>query len=79
MSYEDKDALLYLADVRIDELQAENAKLSSLCADAIRLLNVFCGSVENAKQRGCVAWPDPDQQCLLRDLEDKANELGVME
>ena len=27
MSYEDKDALLYLADVRIDELQAENEQL----------------------------------------------------
>ena len=33
MSYEDKDALLYLADVRIDELQAENAKLRELVAE----------------------------------------------
>lgn len=33
MSYEDKDALLYLADVRIDELQAENAKLRELVRD----------------------------------------------
>lgn len=28
---EDKDALIYLADVRIDELEAENAKLRELC------------------------------------------------
>ena len=27
MSYEDKDSLLYLADLRIDELESENAKL----------------------------------------------------
>lgn len=30
---EDKDALIYLADVRIDELEAENAKLRELAAD----------------------------------------------
>ena len=33
MSYEDKDALLYLADVRIDQLDAENAKLRELVRD----------------------------------------------
>lgn len=31
MSGEDKDALLYLADVRIDELEAENDELRKLC------------------------------------------------
>lgn len=30
----DKDALIYLADVRIDELEAENAKLRERCAKA---------------------------------------------
>lgn len=30
MSGEDKDALLYLADVRIDELEAENDELRKL-------------------------------------------------
>lgn len=30
---EDKDALIYLADMRIDQLEAENAKLRELCAD----------------------------------------------
>ena len=28
---DDKDALIYLADVRIDELKAENAELRELC------------------------------------------------
>ena len=30
---EDKDALIYLADMRIDQLEAENAELRELCAD----------------------------------------------
>lgn len=32
----DKDALIYLADVRIDELEAENAKLRELVRDMWR-------------------------------------------
>ena len=33
---EDKDALIYLADMRIDQLEAENAKLRELVRDMAR-------------------------------------------
>lgn len=62
MSYEDKDALLYLADVRIDELQAENAKLR----DEFRKMDewhskeLVAAIDENAKLRELV-W---DMYCL---------------
>ena len=35
---EDKDALIYLADMRIDQLEAENAKLRELAAQALQII-----------------------------------------
>lgn len=59
MSHEDKDALLYLADVRIDELSSENAKLKE----------------ENAKLRKLVrdAWGGghPERSCAECDIADE--------
>lgn len=49
---EDKDALIYLADVRIDELEAENAKLRHDLEEANNQAEEVC--TENAKLRELV-------------------------
>lgn len=53
---EDKDALIHLADVRIDELEAENVKLLEELEAAKHDLQVFSANLarlgaENAKLR----------------------------
>lgn len=55
MWYEDKDALIYLADMRIDELETENAKLRVELTD-LRLKSCpSCGiKVENEELRELV-------------------------
>ena len=69
MSHGDKDALIYLADVRIDELEAENEKLRELLRVAITYcVNGYCG-----KDDGCpLRLTDYDCQLLT-----KASGLGV--
>lgn len=62
MSYEGKDALLYLADVRIDELDAENAKLRELVRD------MYAVMVEDAANCD-VTYPEQ--------FDDRMRELGI--
>lgn len=61
---EDKDALIYLADVRIDELEAENAKLRELLRDTLTTISwctIDCCPSDSKK----------------RELNARACELGI--
>ena len=69
MSYEDKDALLYLADVRIDELEAENAKLRELA----RIAGTYCVNGLCGKDDGCPLYLGKPY-CAL---PDRMRELGI--
>ena len=68
MSDEDKDALLYLADVRINELDAENAKLRELVADMWNEGMCECGS------RGKCASCEYDYPTRMRELGVEVDE-----
>ena len=63
---DDKDALIYLADVRIDELEAENAKLRELVRDMAAVIFVYdqCVTVDDCPP-------------ALPMFADKMRELGV--
>ena len=69
----DKDALIYLADVRIDELEAENAKLRELVKSIHRYVHEC--------QLGCEQYLDGNERCdESRDacwMVRKMRELGV--
>ena len=69
MSYEDMDALLYLADVRIDELEAENAKLREL----VRIAGTYCVNGLCGKDDGCPLYLGKPY-CAL---PDRMRELGI--
>ena len=64
---DDKDALLYLADVRIDELEDENAKMRELCKAwrkfAYDLFDEFIG--------------EPDMDDDFMELDDRMRKMGV--
>ena len=47
-----------------------------LAQDALELLDEFCRA-QAPDGHGCPLWPDPTIQCRLRDLEDRARELGI--
>ena len=72
---EDKDALIYLADVRIDELEAENAKLRELCRK-------FAEYVSQDRCEGCVCKHrcndgEIDECWQLTEIRKAAYELGI--
>lgn len=58
----------------IEAWRTENEKLRNLCRDAIRLLNVFCGESDGSD---CPAWTDKEHDCTLRDIEERAESLGI--
>ena len=66
---EDKDALIYLADVRIDELEAENAKLREL----VRIAGTYCVNGLCGKDDGCPLYLGKPY-CAL---PDRMRELGI--
>lgn len=75
MSYEDKDALLYLADVRIDELEAENAKLQ----DENAKLRELCERLLTPYRLGAVTGEGVDKQWCRETYDDgsyRLRELG---
>lgn len=61
--------------VRELELKEKNERLVGLCRDAIELLNEFCKATDASY--GCIAHKDKSRQCELRDIEDRARELGI--
>lgn len=61
---EDKDALIYLADVRIEELEAENAKLRELIGYFLRCERCLCDGCPLNEHGAC-------------SILDKAEELGI--
>lgn len=63
----DKDALIYLADVQIDELEAENAKLRGL----VQFIMHQCND-GNPRCDECIDWNDGECVALQR-----MRELGV--
>ena len=85
MSYEDKDALLYLADVRIDELEVENAKLQDENAKLRELVRDMCKALFSLNLDYCQACPREDAcvfvhksfDCDECAFERDMRELGV--
>lgn len=73
---DDKDALIYLADVRIDELEAENAKLRELCADMWRFTGSACKKYPRLFDPP-VQGPQMVQPNALESFEQRMRELGI--
>lgn len=74
----DKDALIYLADVRIDELEAENGKLRELVQKMMRFFEDgdWCDTCEVAKE--CDAQEQYEEDCLMRGVfRGCMRELGI--
>ena len=73
---EDKDALIYLADVRIDELEAENAKLRELAVLNWEWAHSCCGNNCKMQTDGC--GYQIDRECNYeREIYDRMRELGI--
>lgn len=76
---EDKDALIYLADMRIDQLEADNAKLRKLAAGVGHLLFTldvdYCAACSrDGINHPCPVYTSSGGECLYKtDLR----ELGV--
>ena len=68
---EDKDALIYLADVRIDELEAENAKLRELCERLLTPYRLGAVTGEGVDKQWCRETYD-DGSYRLRELGEDA-------
>lgn len=71
---EDKDALIYLADVRIDELEAENARLRELVRDMRTCIGHACMC------EFCplfVTEEDMDEPMCIADIKAHMRELGI--
>lgn len=88
---EDKDALIYLADVRIDQLTAENTKLREELESVGTAAYLYGRSdlkAENAKLRelcedmlSCIeiraAWHRPPTEEMYEEFAQRARELGM--
>ena len=68
---DDKDAMLYLADVRIDELQAENDKLREL-NEAMWLI-IRCATSHTSAEDGLPVIHE-DDLAMLRSMR---RDLGI--
>ena len=79
MSYEDKDALLYLADVRIDELQSENAKLRELLDITSDMARDYDGDRRLLRKlvRDMVDYGEGAGNGMAEFFADRMRELGV--
>lgn len=79
----DKDALIYLADVRIDELEAENAKLRGLAERAWKTAERMCQAFDGpCRDDGVTIYkPCPlgehDEECVYGLLQRDLRELGI--
>lgn len=67
---DDKDALIYLADVRIDELEAENTKLRKM--NSTMWLIIMCASAHTSAEDGLPVIHEDDID-MLRSMR---RELG---
>lgn len=78
---DNKDALIYLADVRIDELKAENKKLRELVRDlwscAASLAEDSVYHIEGAVCGCGTSCVVNGEDCSAYKLRDRARELGV--
>ena len=79
MSYEDKDALLYLADVRIDELQSENAKLRELLDITSDMARDYDGDRRLLRKlvRDMVDYGEGAGNGMAEFFDDRMRELGL--
>lgn len=69
---EDKDALIYLADMRIDQLEAENAKLRELVRDMADAIVDWYDLID-----GAFACESVYEDEKFAPLFDRMRELGV--
>ena len=70
---EDKDALIYLADMRIDQLEADNAKLRELVQD----YHTFLALAELAQPIGHIVAAHGHPTLSIAALDERYRELGV--
>lgn len=59
-----------------EKLKEQVLDMRALCAEATKLLKVFCHS-EGGNYCYCPAWDDERKRCELRDVENRAREIGI--